>query len=181
MRIEVEQRGTKQFYDELLSVMNQYKKILADPKTRIRGFTTRLTMYLIYVVLALIMILSFYGIFHDKIFLIMSGMLGLLFAYAVFMMVRAKARISGYMYSEGTKVFELDQDGISYSDDEKVFKVNWSSVAAVVINRNATAFVPKENTGIVIAIQNLYADQIIEGLKQYGKENLLSDNRHMYN
>ncbi len=180
MRIEVEKRGTRADYDEMLSVMNRYQKIVRNPQTKVGGYTKGLILYLIYIVLALAMTLCFYLQERSLFFAVAAGMMVLMLGFAMVLLIRVNKRISGYMNDKGKKIFEMDADGISYSDEGKTYLVKWENVAAVVINRKTVCFIPKEQTGVVIALMTEHADQIIEGLREYGKESLLSDNRSMY-
>ncbi len=180
MRIEVEQRGSRADYDEMLSVMNRYQKILKNPRTKVGRYTRGLIMYLIYVVLATALTLSLYLRDRGLFFGICTGILVMMLGFAIVLLVRVNKRIRGYMNAKGKKIIEMDAEGISYCDDSKTFTVKWDNVASAVINRNTICFIPGEQTGVVIALPVRFAQQIMEGLREYGKEYLLSDNRDMY-
>ena len=180
MRIEVEKRGTREDYDEMLSVMNRYQKIVKNPQTKVGGYTRGLFLYLLYIVLMIALTMYFYLQERSLFFAVAAGMLVLMLGFATVLLIRVNKRISGYTNDKGKKIFEMDADGISYSDDGKTYLVRWENVAAAVINRKTVCFIPKEQTGVVIALMVEYADQVIEGLREYGKQSLLSDNRSMY-
>ena len=60
MKLEIKEKPTKNFYNEILYVQTNYKKILKNPSKKVKKLTTSILLYLLTSIIAILISLYFY-------------------------------------------------------------------------------------------------------------------------
>ncbi|MCM1052789.1 MAG: hypothetical protein NC483_02260 [Ruminococcus sp.] len=180
MKIEVERRGTKNYYDEFLYVVSHTKKLKINPHKKVRKLTTSLKYYGLFVLLCIILFIIFYLYSYDVIFIFLSGMLSLLLIYTIFYFSFVTKRIKLFQKQNDKKIISINEYGIEYIDDSKNIRINWEEIAIIIINKYSICFLPKDTANAFISISVDYKDLVIKGINKYKRESLITDNGNLY-
>ena len=175
MKFEVNERGSRDYYDEFLYITSRYKKYQNNPKKK----TYRLTRYLaVYEILALVVgALNgyFYYLNGYVIHLVMACMLGLMLIIYLRYHYTVEKRIKELMSEKGNKEVEINGEYIRFHDDSKDIRLKWDDICGAVNGRYGICFLPKDSAGILISVSKPYMDKMLEGLKEAGKEHLITE------
>lgn len=176
MKIEVNKRGSREYYDEFLYIASRYRKYQQNPKIKTHRMTRFLIFYLCMAVFAGGINLLFYFKTGDSLHLMVAGMLGLLLVLYIRYYVSVEKRIKAFMDDTGSKTIELNDEYVGYKDDSKDIRISWNDLSSILIGRYSICFIPKNQTDILISISRDYEDGIRKGLQETGKEYLVIEN-----
>ena len=180
MKLEVEERGKKEYYDEFLYVISMHKKIRDNPSKKVQRMTIYLKKYLCYVFFCLILFLLFYLKTKTLIYIFFIGILFILLFYTLIYLYNCNKAISTFQNYKGKKIIEINDKGIEYKDEIKSIKIFWDNMEFVLFNKYSICFIPKEDNNIFISVSIDYINQVLEEIKKYKKENLIRNNAKMY-
>ena len=173
MIIKVDTRGSKEFYDELLFVTNNFKKFQKKPETKVQSLSKYIRNYMIYCCLAAILMAIFYVVFSNTIFNVLWGMFIILAVIYAFYLKSINDTLKAYLEDDSVKEIDINEEYIGYSDGTKTINTNWNEIQNIIITNNAIIFLPKGINNIVIAISTDYKDEVEEAIKFYNKDNLV--------
>ena len=176
MKIEVKERGSKNYYDEFLYIISNYRKFRKNPNKKVHRLTINLLVYDILLLFSIIILLLFYVVDKDHLFIFLIGMLSLLFIFMLLYLIMINIRIKQFMSSTETKIININNVGVEYADNEKNIRIKWEEVAFIIINKHTICFLPKARTNILISLTTKYRKEVIKGLDKYNKTSLLIDN-----
>ncbi len=180
MRLEVSEVGKKEYYDEFLYVVSQYKSFKKNPRRKAYQFTKHLMFYIIFTFIVLLLNFSGYLDTKEWIFAFMTGALTLALAIQVICLFVYTKRLKMFMNIKGVRTIEFNETGIEYIDDDKNIRVKWEDLKYVIINRYSICMLPKAILQGFTSVGIKYKNEIIAGLKKYEKESLLIDNSNFY-
>ena len=180
MRLEVKERGTKEYYDEFLYVVSKYKEFKKNPRRKAYQFTKYLILCNIFVLFALLINFYFYFDTKDLVFIFMTGALTVALIIQVVYLVMCIKRIKQLLNTKGVRIIEFNEDGVEYIDDDKNIRVKWEDLKYVIINKYSICMLPKAILQGFTSVSVKYKNDVIKGLKKYNKESLLIDNGHFY-
>lgn len=181
MRLEVKERGSKEYYDEFLYVVSKYKKFKKNPRRKAYQFTKYLIVYNIFVLFVLLLNFYFYLDTEKTIFMFMTGALTVSLMIQITYLVMCKKRIKSLLNPKGVRIIEFNEEGIEYIDDDKNIRVKWDDLKYVIINKYSICMLPKAILQGFTSVSIKYKEDVIKGLKKYNKEDTLIDNSHFYN
>ena len=177
MKFEVKERGSKEFYDEMLYVITYYKKFIKNPKRKAWQYTKYLVLYMI---ISAVMCAGFAGWYvfdREWVSLVFVGMFLLILIFTIMLFVNVKKRIKMYLNDTGDKVIEITDEAISYSSDSLNLKMNKEDIAIIVINKYSICILPKVMTTYALSISNDYLDEFLNGAKENGYDELIVNNK----
>lgn len=177
MKIEVNTRGSKEFYDEMLFVVTYCKKILENPHKKAWRYTNYLLMYMSICVIMCGAFVALQFMDNEWYYLVMIGAFVLLFFFIVVLFANVKKRIKMYMDDKSDKVIEVTEDCISYSSDTMNLKMNKEDIGVIVINKYSICVLPKEMNKYAISICNDYLVEFLKATSENGYDKLVVDNR----
>ena len=177
MKIVIQERGSKFYYDEFLYIASYYKKIRKHPNKRVYPLTKYLIVYEIILILSMSLMGFFYWKIPNLFYIFLLGILFFLFLFVLFYFVLIKRKIQMFMNVTGDKIIEIDEEGIKYSDFEKVYRMKWEDVSSIIFNRYSICFLPNENSRVLISVFIDYEDKVLKGIKKYQKESLIVYNK----
>ena len=175
MKIEVNARGSREYYDEFLYIVPRYRQY----QKHLRKKTHRLTHYLtVYEVLAFVvgaLNAFFYYLNGNVIHLVMACMLGLMLVIYLRYHFTVGRQIKAYLNEKGNKEIEINEEYIGFRDDSKDIRLKWDELSGIVMGKYGLCFLPKDQTGILISVSKEYMGEVMQGLKEIGKEDLITE------
>ena len=74
--------------------------------------------------------------------------------------------VDAYLSDDRASTVTLDENGVELNKDgSQIMRVGWDEVALVGSFKESTCFIAKNVTGLVIAVTNLYKDDIMKYLE----------------
>jgi hypothetical protein len=167
MTIEIKEKGTKEFYKEVVNVISQYRQLIKKPEAKLNdNFRSYAFLMIAFVIM-----------FAANLFEAIQGDLGVLniaaitasfMALIVLLIYRRnmKKMVDAYLNDDRASTVTLDENGIELNKGgSQVTRLGWEDVALVRSFKESTCFVAKSVTGLVIAVTNLYKDDIMKYLE----------------
>lgn len=177
MRIEVKERGTKEFYDEMLYVITYCKKFIKKPGKKAWQYTKYLYLLMIISVAMCGAFIATYLFDGEWYSLVMTGAFLLMLLFILILLITVKKRIKMYMDDKSDKIIDITNEYISFSNETMNLKMNKDDIGVIVINKHSICILPKELNKYAISISNDYLDDFLKGAKEEGYENIITDNR----
>lgn len=178
MEINIDKRGPSEFYDEVMGVQSNYKKLIKNPRQKIRplSFTAKLltgisVVFLIIFAALKIMDPSYPYYIYIVIIFAIATVLGLVY----YMMI--KKSISKVKDSASTRKFIIEKDFVELQAGGEKSRIEHSDLQSVLINKHSICFIPRNPTANIIAIGVEYKNQIVNF---EGYESLIVDNSSLY-
>ncbi len=170
MRIEIKDKGTKEFYKEVVSVMTQYLNLIRNPQMKYRD------IFKSYRIIGLCMGFLFgtqlWLGFTDQFDALRITALAVVacaalvdFLYYHIMM----KQVRGFLEDDRSSVVTLDEMGIEINKgDSQIVRLAWENVAFVRTFRESVCFFSKDNSRIVLAVTKDYEHEINKYLDDNG-------------
>lgn len=180
MKLEIENRESKYFYDEVYFIVNNINKFIKRPKKKTYYLTKYLIFFDIYLIIASLMFILFLFMTKDTFYLVL---IFLFIAASIFVFRIYKntvKRIVMNMLEPGTKYINIDEEKIQFEDDKKILKVKWDNVSSIIINRASICILPKTLSDAIVTIGMDYKEELLKYLKKIKKDNFVVDNSNLY-
>ena len=168
MIIEIREKGTKAFYDEIVCVASKYRRYVKNPDA---GFSNTFMINIIMMVLvACIFLLELYiGITNGFDWItITAGVVCVVTLYFWGLYHRKlKKVVKLYEADNRLSTLILDENGVELNKEgAQVLRISWENVAVLKVFKESTFFFSKDEPAIVIAINNVYKDQVLGYVKE---------------
>ena len=177
MKIEVKERGSKEFYDEMLYVITYCKKFLKNPRKKAWKYSSYLYLMMAVSIVMLGVFIAMYLFEKEWYSLVMLGAFTLMLFILLFQLIAIKKRIKMFMDDGSDKTVEITSEYIDFSSDTMNLKMKKEEISVILINKYSTCILPKELNKYSISISNDYLNQFLEGAKEKGYESIIVDNR----
>lgn len=173
MKLEINENENNNFYDELIFVQSNYKKLLIKKKKNVSRMTIVFLKYILISIVFGILTYIMYNETKDNFYYFALYIYGLLVIFAIVFIFITKRRINDSSNKfEKTKITLNDKD-IEYKSLNSIYKIEWNNLAFILFNKYSICFIPKDGKGKIIAISIKYNDKISEYLKKHKKDNLI--------
>lgn len=176
MRLEVPQRGPREFYDELMYIVSNRGKYISHPGKKVRLQSKTLTGYSALTALVILVFLFEYHVDRGGIFLLLSGMMLVCLIYFIALIVGIRKRINLMMSEPGTKFIDIDEKGVRFESSNQNLKTRWDEILYVIINKHSIVFMPKAETQLMISIYSEYREQVLKAIEDAGHMDIVIDN-----
>ncbi len=176
MRLEITERGPKDFYDEIMYIAANFKKFRMKPNRKVHPQSLVYTGYCVATLLVILVFMLEYLGDHNGIFLLLSGMMLVCFFLLIVIVVSMRKRITAMMNEPGTKVITIDDRGVGYEAESQTVNIKWDEITNVIINKNSVVFMPRTDMSLMISVYSKFKDQILQGVAEAGHMELLVDN-----
>ena len=176
MKLEINDRGTKEYYDEFLYIANNKNKFRSNPYSKVGKASTSAFIYSgISLVLGLLF-LVLYMLDKNNIYLYVIIFFGFIFLLSLLLIFLVFKRLNLLVNTKGVIVLEIDDKGIEISKDDIKYDVLWDEISNVIINKLTISFIPIDNSKAFITIDIKYKKEIVSVIKELKKDSLLIDN-----
>lgn len=176
MRLEIAERGPKEFYDEILYISANHKKYRTKPEKKVRSQTGSFKGLSVLALICAILFVWEYFQDREGIFLLLCGMMIVCVIMFIALVIGVNKRIRSMMDQPGTNVIEINERGITYESEKQTVRLRWNEIMNVLINRHSIVFMPISESGLMITIYSRYKDEILQGIEDAGHMDLVVDN-----
>lgn len=167
MTIEVKEKGTRQFYKEVVNILTQYRQLLYRPEDKLKDNFTRYIFLTIAMVL--ICLMSLYGGVTGSFTvtkIVTAVFAGVAAAATAVVLFRMKKTVDGYLADDRPSVVTLDENGVEIEKTgSQAVRLAWDNVAFVRSFVESTSFFSKDLSGIVLSVTNDHRKEIMEYIK----------------
>lgn len=167
MTIEIKEKGTKEFYKEVVNVTSQYRQLLKKPEAKLNdNFKSYTIMMVAMAILFATQLVN--GISGGFNALIGAALAATFIAFIVLFIIRRnmKKMVDAYLNDDRASTVTLDENGVELNKGgTQIMRVGWGEVALVRSFKESTCFIAKNITGLVIAVTNTYKDDIMKYLE----------------
>ena len=167
MTIEIKEKGSRDFYKEVVNVLSQYRQLLYRPDDKLRNVFTR------YIFMAAAMLLlclmSLYGGITGsfnamKILTVVFA--GLAAIATVVILFKMNKMVDDYIADDRPSVVRLDENGVEIEKSgSQAVRLAWDNVAFVRSFVESTCFFAKDMSGIVLCVNNNYRKEVMDYIK----------------
>ena len=166
MIIEIKEKGTKEFYEEVVSFNHQYGALMKKPEAKFMSSFKSLKIQILAMIFLFVSmtLLGKSDGFSPMAVCAMTASAITAFITAVFYYAMKK-RVKMFLEDERTSIISLDDNGVEINKgNSQVIRIAWENVAFVRSFKESISFFAKDASGIVISVTNKYKDQILEYL-----------------
>ncbi|MBQ6438918.1 MAG: hypothetical protein IJJ06_02110 [Mogibacterium sp.] len=167
MTIEIKEKGTRQFYKEVVNVLTQYRQLLYRPEDKLKDNFTRYIF--LTAAMVLICLMSIYGGItgsFNAMKILTAVFAGVASVATIAILLRMKKMVDGYLEDDRPSVVTLDENGVEIEKTgAQAVRLAWDNVAFVRSFVESTCFFSKDLSGIVLSVTNDYRKEIMEYIK----------------
>ena len=167
MTIEVKEKGSRQFYKEVVNILTQYRQLLYRPEDKLRDNFTR--YILLTIAMVLICAMSIYGGINSSfnaMKILTAVFAGVAAAATAVILVRMNKTVDDYLADDRPSVVTLDENGVEIDKTgAQAVRLAWDNVAFVRTFVESTSFFSKDLSGIVLSVDNNYRKEIMDYIK----------------
>lgn len=167
MTIEVKEKGSRQFYKEVVNIVTQYRQLLYRPEDKLRDNFTR--YILLTIAMVLICAMSIYGGINSSfnaMKILTAVFAGVAAAATAVILVRMNKTVDDYLADDRPSVVTLDENGVEIEKTgAQAVRLAWDNVAFVRTFVESTSFFSKDLSGIVLSVDNNYRKEIMDYIK----------------
>ena len=180
LKIKVDERGSREFYEEFYYVVANYAKIKKHPEKKAVSILKNNIVYFITTGLLIVILYLFYILESDYFCFTVATVL--LFALVVYLRMDRTIRkaINELMSYKGTVEITMAKGKINYKDANKEINYGFDQVSSIVINKYSICIIPKQINLVLIAIPTDYKEEIVKFLEEEKLDDLLVDNSSKY-
>lgn len=176
MKIEIKDRENRNYYDELLYITSNYKKIFDNPKKKAHSLSIdALVMGIISFVALILFIILYRNNNSYRLFLFGIYLFILLIVLSIVYYLLIQRRITKLRNVKGTITLEIEKEHIDFITKKSKYKVLWKDIKYVLINKHTICFIPKKSGMLLISLGIRYKEKVISALKDIKKTNLIID------
>ncbi len=176
MKIELNEKSDRNFYDELLYIINFNQRIRKKPTKRISTMTKELTRLIILSIAILIVSTTLFISYNDKVMLLLTIIVFLILILLVYYLLNISKMINTYLCNESTSTININNSGIELINNHQKMKMNWNMVSEVLINKYSIYLMPTNLNDVSIALSTKNKDKFLVAMKKYKKDDLIIDN-----
>lgn len=180
MKLEIKERGSREFYDEFLYVVFHHKKVRKKPTKKVHSLFKEAIRYI--VISLFLFLLTAYLYFSDSTGFFLFGFCfcGFVFGLSLFYLWLVQNYLHKLM--KGTEVFtvEVHSKGISLETDHTKFSLDYSEIEMILIEQYAICILPKDFKRPLMSISVQYKEKFLEAIKKYHQEEMIIDNSSLY-
>ena len=167
MRIEIDHKGDKKFFSEILNISVQYGKLLKNPRKKLKNLLMRPYCYLAAFALLLVIDIVLYFLYGARKVQILYALLCVAFMVRNIYAIRKNNGIIKRMAEQGEKeILQLDEEGVSLiSENKDTMHMAWSNVAFLRQFKQEFCFMGK--TGMMFSIDPGHKEEILRYIKEH--------------
>ena len=167
LRIEATQKGTREYYKEVVCVLAQFPTLVKKPENKVRDSFKMLKGHVAIcaVLLALVLAMAIaWGI--DTLTGLAVVVMMACITVGAFQLHRLNGMVTAFMDDSQAPVFTLDEEGVEFEKKgSQLIRVPWENVAFVRVFDESVCFFARGTRGPVLAINKYYEQQILSYLE----------------
>ena len=176
MRIEINEKGSRAYYNEIAYIKLNYSKVLDNPgrpaKTVTGYVLTRVLGFLIAVIAGIYLYFTTKDVIYGAITI---GMVVAEIAI-ILSLVNGIRKMNSLMAEDGPKVVEVDETGVRSIQNGEVIEIKWEDVLCIALNKHSITVLPKVTSQYGIYVNLKYKDEMIQAIRNAGYFYMIEDN-----
>lgn len=153
------------YYGEVLAIINNYQKLIENPKKKIRPM---MGQALIYATISVVLLVIFAALYltdsgHGW-YIYIVALFSLTLALSIVYMILIKRSISALKNNSSGKKLIIEDGYVELASDRQTARLEMSEIRHIIINKHSIAFLPKNASKNIIAVSADYSDAVISAV-----------------
>lgn len=178
MEIEVNKIESDAYYNEVLAIVSNYKKLADNPRQKIKGLN-RQAITLTVISVAFLVVFSFLYLQNrsNTLYLIVVVIFAIAFVLGIIYNILIRRRISKLKNRDSDRKLVIEDDYVELTVGNEKSRLEMSEIQYVLINRYSISFIPNKANSTLIAIGISYREDV---LNSFARKELIVDNSSLY-
>ena len=178
MEIEINKIESDAYYNEVLAIVSNYKKLVKNPRQKIKG-VNRQAITLTVISVAFLVVFSFLYLQNrsNTLYLIVVAIFAIAFVLGIIYNVLIRRRISKLKNRGSDRKLVIEDDYVELTVGNEKSRLEMSEIQYVLINKYSISFIPNKANSTLIAIGISYREDV---LNNFARKELIVDNSSLY-
>ncbi len=166
------------YYNEVLAIVSNYKKLVENPRQKIKGLN-RQAITLTVISVAFLVVFSFLYLQNrsNTLYLIVVAIFAVAFVLGIIYNVLIRRRISKFRNNVSHRKLVIEEDYVELTVGNEKSRLEMSEIQYVLINKYSISFIPNKPNSTLIAIGIRYREDV---LNNFSHKELIVDNSSLY-
>lgn len=178
MEIEMNKIESDAYYNEVLAIVSNYKKLVENPRQKIKGLN-RQAITLTVISVAFLVVFSFLYLQNrsNTLYLIVVAIFAVAFVLGIIYNVLIRRRISKFRNKVSHRKLVIEEDYVELTVGNEKSRLEMSEIQYVLINKYSISLIPNKANSTLIAIGIRYREDV---LNNFSHKELIVDNSSLY-
>lgn len=178
MEIKLNKIESDAYYNEVLAIVSNYKKLVKNPRQKIKG-VNRQAITLTVISVAFLVVFSFLYLQNrsNTLYLIVVAIFAIAFVLGIIYNVLIRRRISKLKKRGSDRKLVIEDDYVELTVGNEKSILEMSEIQYVLINKYSISFIPNKANSTLIAIGISYREDV---LNNFARKELIVDNSSLY-
>lgn len=178
MEIKLNKIESDAYYNEVLAIVSDYKKLVKNPRQKIKG-VNRQAITLTVISVAFLVVFSFLYLQNrsNTLYLIVVAIFAIAFVLGIIYNVLIRRRISKLKNRGSDRKLVIEDDYVELTVGNEKSRLEMSEIQYVLINKYSISFIPNKANSTLIAIGISYREDV---LNNFARKELIVDNSILY-
>ena len=178
MEIEMNKIESDAYYNEVLAIVSNYKKLVDNPRQKIKGLNRQaITLTVISVAFLVVFSVLYLQNRSNTLYLIVVAIFAVAFVLGIIYNVLIRRRISKFKNKGSDRKLVIEEDYVELTVGNEKSRLEMSEIQYVLINKYSISFIPNKPNSTLIAIGIRYREDV---LNNFSHKELIVDNSSLY-
>lgn len=178
MEIEMNKIESDAYYNEVLAIVSNYKKLVDNPRQKIKGLNRQaITLTVISVAFLVVFSVLYLQNRSNTLYLIVVAIFAVAFVLGIIYNVLIRRRISKFKNRGSDRKLVIEEDYVELTVGNEKSRLGMSEIQYVLINKYSISFIPNKANSTLIAIGIRYREDV---LNNFSHKELIVDNSSLY-
>ena len=166
------------YYNEVLAIVSNYKKLVDNPRQKIKGLNRQaITLTVISVAFLVVFSVLYLQNRSNTLYLIVVAIFAVAFVLGIIYNVLIRRRISKFKNRGSDRKLVIEDDYVELTVGNEKSRLGMSEIQYVLINKYSISFIPNKANSTLIAIGIRYREDV---LNNFSHKELIVDNSSLY-
>ena len=166
------------YYNEVLAIVSNYKKLVDNPRQKIKGLNRQaITLTVISVAFLVVFSVLYLQNRSNTLYLIVVAIFAVAFVLGIIYNVLIRRRISKFKNRGSDRKLVIEEDYVELTVGNEKSRLEMSEIQYVLINKYSISFIPNKPNSTLIAIGISYREDV---LNNFSHKELIVDNSSLY-
>ena len=166
------------YYNEVLAIVSNYKKLVDNPRQKIKGLNRQaITLTVISVAFLVVFSVLYLQNRSNTLYLIVVAIFAVAFVLGIIYNVLIRRRISKFKNKGSDRKLVIEDDYVELTVGNEKSRLEMSEIQYVLINKYSISFIPNKPNSTLIAIGISYREDV---LNNFSHKELIVDNSSLY-
>lgn len=178
MEIELNKVESDAYYNEVLAIVSDYKKLVKNPRQKIKGLNMQAVTLTVIALAFLVIFLALYiQNRSNSLYLIVVAIFAIAFIMGIIYNVLIRRRISKLKNKGSVRKLVIEDDYVELTVGNEKSRLEMSEIQYVLINKYSISFIPSKVNFTLISIGISYREDV---LNNFSHKELIIDNSSLY-